>query len=272
MSHYIGVASVISIFAPLTVTFFPKVNKEVPVTLIVLLVASFLSDATNCIADYFLELKIYWITNIYSILQYFIIALLYYKTYFVSVTHRRLIVAGSSFFLVASVVKTIVDPIGDMHYTSLWSVSCFLIIIYSIVYLNDVFRRPPVENIVTYGQFWINAALFYYFMLNAFFYFLADKILKEPLETSELLWAFHSLNNLIKNILLAVGIYYLARPRKKQIVYTGVIKMEDPKVEEVQLAYQRLRSMSVSEAEIVKEILGRWQDDHNGRATPGTSI
>lgn len=227
MYRYIGIASVVSILAALTVAFFPKVKKEVPVVLLVLLVASLVSEVASGVVFYVLELKVYWIANVDSIVQYTLIALLYYRTYLVSVSHRRIIVIGSFFFLVAAFAKTVVDPIYDTYYIGPWLVGGVLIVIYAIIYLNGVFSKTPVENIVTYGQFWINAAMFYYFMLNVFFYFLADKILSQPLENSDLLLVFHSLNNLVKNILLALGIYYLAKPPKEQIVYTSIIKVDD---------------------------------------------
>jgi hypothetical protein len=45
------------------------------------------------------------------------------------------------------------------------------------------------------------------------------------------------------------------------MVYHSVVNVRDPKLEEVQYAYQKLRNMNMTDLEIAKSILDGWQNN-----------
>jgi len=83
---------------------------------------------------------------------------------------------------------------------------------YSIVYFEHLRHTLPVANLTRSPFFWVNASVGYYFGLNLFIFVFSTYIF-ENLKEDEILavWIFHNLNNIIKNILLGIGMYYASR-------------------------------------------------------------
>ncbi|HET9056058.1 MAG TPA: hypothetical protein VFN30_04340, partial [Chitinophagaceae bacterium] len=62
---------------------------------------------------------------------------------------------------------------------------------------------------------WITTAVFLYFSFNLFLFIMANYILKKfSAEIGMTVWGFHNINNIVKNILFAVGIYYAGKKQE----------------------------------------------------------
>ncbi len=79
---------------------------------------------------------------------------------------------------------------------------------YSLVYFDHLLHTSPAFDLAKFPFFWVNAAVTYYYGLNLFIFIFSTYIF-ENLKDNEILvvWIFHNLNNTVKNLLLAVGIY-----------------------------------------------------------------
>jgi hypothetical protein len=174
-----------------------------------------------------------------------------------------MILVASIAFILCVAVKVTFDNSYNKYYEDLWSLGSLLLMGYSVHYLAGLYKRGLAPNIAHYGPFWINAAVFYYFTVDIFLFAFANLLLKEvSVETSMVAWGFHNLNNIIKNVMFAMGIYYLSKAKeKKEMVYHSVVNVRDPKLEEVQYAYQKLRNMNMTDLEIAKSILDGWQNN-----------
>lgn len=78
---------------------------------------------------------------------------------------------------------------------------------YAIIYYDHLLTTLPATNITRLPFFWINTAVTYYFGLNLFLFVFSTYIF-ENLKDEEILvvWIFHNVNNIIKNILYAIGL------------------------------------------------------------------
>jgi hypothetical protein len=83
------------------------------------------------------------------------------------------------------------------------------LLVYAVLYYHYLIKITPVSNPVKYLPFWINSAVTYYFGFN-FIIFILCTYISFQLKEKEvvMMWAFHNVNNIIKNILFTVGICY----------------------------------------------------------------
>jgi hypothetical protein len=83
------------------------------------------------------------------------------------------------------------------------------LLIYAMLYYHALLRIMPVSNPARYLPFWINAAVIYYIGFN-FILFIFSAYISFRLQEKDIviMWAFHNANNIVKNILLTVGIGY----------------------------------------------------------------
>ena len=85
---------------------------------------------------------------------------------------------------------------------------------YALIYYDHLLNKRPALYIMQYPFFWINSAVIYYFGLNLFLFAFSNYIF-ENLKDEEVIavWAFHNVNNIIKNILFAVGLSFIESKR-----------------------------------------------------------
>ena len=106
----------------------------------------------------------------------------------------------------------------------LWSLSLtipfndpFGLIIYSITYFFHSLTAITSSGYPGYSLIWINIGVMIYFCLNLFLFLMANHVLTRlDSETSALIWSSHNINNVIKNILFAIGIFYAKQDPVRQ--------------------------------------------------------
>jgi hypothetical protein len=94
----------------------------------------------------------------------------------------------------------------------MWTITGAIMIFFSISYFIYLFSvRTSVGND---ELLWINSGILLYFSLNLFLFVMSSYILtKLDSEISMLIWSFHNVNNIMKNILFGCGIYAFSRER-----------------------------------------------------------
>ena len=109
-----------------------------------------------------------------------------------------------SFILVTFFVQNFLE-----YQTLMWLITALIMIIYSIAYFFYSLSTIITSGFYGYSLIWINVGVMIYFCLNLFLFVMGNYVLtKLDPETSALIWSSHNINNIIKNILFAVGIYF----------------------------------------------------------------
>jgi hypothetical protein len=170
----------------------------------VLLIVSVIAD----VAGYILirnELSNLVINNLYFLISFVILSLLY----------ARLLSGGRTAVYVVIVVSICFFAWDSLTQQSISGVQSYIITLcsvlalgYSLIYFDQLLHTSPASDLAKFPFFWINSAFMYYYGMNLFIFIFSTYIF-ENLKDNEILvvWIFHNVNNTIKNILLATGIY-----------------------------------------------------------------
>lgn len=174
----------------------------------VLLIVSVIADATGYILIKN-EISNLVINNLYFLASFVILSLLY----------ARLLSGGSTaiyIFIAFTICFFTWDSLTQQSITGVQSyvitLCCVLAFGYSLIYFDHLLHTSPASNLAKVPFFWINSAIMYYYGMNLFIFIFSTYIF-ENLKDNEILlvWIFHNVNNIIKNILLAIGIYHAGK-------------------------------------------------------------
>lgn len=149
--------------------------------------------------------------NIYYALLFLLLTWFYYEALFVN-TRRIMIWIGLAVYLQSFILITIYVQNFMQYQTVMWLITAIIMITYSIAYFFYSLSTITSTGYFGYSLIWINIAVMIYFCLNLFLFLMGDYVFtKLDPETSALIWSSHNINNIIKNILFAVGIYFYKR-------------------------------------------------------------
>ncbi|HEY9004854.1 MAG TPA: hypothetical protein VIM75_01905 [Ohtaekwangia sp.] len=174
----------------------------------------FLASVVTDIGSYILakyQIANIFLINVYFIVSFGILSLMYARLL------RNAKPAIYSFFAFSAAVFVIdtfcIHGIERMqnYVTTLCSV---LALGYAVVYYDHLLGTTDAQKIKRLPFFWINTAVAYYFGLNLVI-FIFSTFVFENLHEDEVLtvWMFHNLNNIMRNLLLAAGLYYAGEKR-----------------------------------------------------------
>lgn len=146
--------------------------------------------------------------NIYYALVFFLLSWFYYEALFVN-TRRILIWIGLAVYLQSFILVTVYVQGFQQYQTLMWLITAIIMIIYSISYFFYSLSTIAASGYFGYSLIWINVGVMIYFCLNLFLFLMGNYVLTrlDP-ETSALIWSSHNINNILKNILFAIGIYF----------------------------------------------------------------
>src|SRR5258706_134135 len=95
---------------------------------------------------------------------------------------------------------------------------CSLILV-SVLFYSRSSKIGPVNDPVRDSPFWINTAFWYYFTVNIFLFCSSSFIFTEASTSiATVFWGFHNFNNIIRNLLLTLGIYFYQKERHKNLI------------------------------------------------------
>jgi hypothetical protein len=204
-------SSISSVLLPITFYFFAKKKSQVNKVLFILLVTSLLADVGSIVyvkAGFRGEI----IPNIFFIAQVILLG----KIYSHLLNERMVIFGILAGYLVLSIINIAFLESINEYQSLLRLLGNAVILGFAISYYQHVYKIMPIKNITESSPFWINNAVLYYFSLNFFLFAAANYIFKnEPPEVGMVFWSFHNFNNIVKNCLFAVAIYYGGRLKKK---------------------------------------------------------
>lgn len=149
--------------------------------------------------------------NVYFIASFTVLSLIYARL-------LRAVKFQINSFTIFSIIFFIVDSFymeGITNFQSYVQTLCGVLTLgYAVLYYDHVLNDFPLINIKRHPFFWFNTAVAYYYSLNLFI-FIFDTFIFENMDDTQILgvWIFHNLNNVVKNILFAVGINYAGGKR-----------------------------------------------------------
>lgn len=172
------------------------------------------SGVANLIGSLYSSMKISnaAIFNIHDIIAFVILCWYYYQVVF-RFKSRGYFYLGISAYVISFWVVSSRMGIGVFQ-GELWAIAGLIIFVFGIIYNNYQVEKPPLLDKNLYSGLIFNAAIMFYFSFNFFLFLIANYVLTElSPETSRMTWAFHNVNNIIKDISFAAGLYYTNRRR-----------------------------------------------------------
>lgn len=204
ISEIIRLASMLSIALPLIMYLVRVRGASRPVHLIgALSIVSALSDLIAYVLFTRGQSTVV-LFNIYYTVMFLLLTWFYYQ---VLLTQRSkvTVMVGLGIYLLSFILVTIYIQTFFEYQTSMWTITGMIMIIYSVSYFLSLFSAQTTMN--NYGLLWINSGILFYFSFNLSLFVMSSYVLTklEP-QISMLIWSFHNVNNIVKNILLGVGV------------------------------------------------------------------
>jgi hypothetical protein len=149
--------------------------------------------------------------NAYYAILFLLLTWLYYEILFLK--DRRLIVwIGLAIYLQSFILTTVFVQSVFEYQTLMWIITAIIMIIFGSTYFFHSISTIPASTIFSHSFIWINGGVMIYFCLNLFLFILGNHVLtKVDPEMSMLIWGFHNVNNIIRNLLFAIGIHFYRR-------------------------------------------------------------
>lgn len=148
--------------------------------------------------------------NVYYIILFSLLAW-FYNEILLPQNGRKTLLAGLAIYFLAFVLTTFYVQSFSQYQTFMWTITGMIMIFFSISYFINLFAARI--NMSHYELLWINSGVLLYFSLNLFLFVMSSYILTrlDP-EISLLIWSFHNVNNIMKNLLFGFGIYAFGKP------------------------------------------------------------
>ncbi len=223
-NYYIAVASSFSVLLPLLLMVFSlhdQLQSPMRRALGILLLASGLSDAISYTLREMGQSNIVFI-NSYYIVQF--LALSY--IYSIIIPDKKWVYGGVILF-------TVFLGINILFIQSFTKFQGWMIFVEGIILLGYAgmsslnFLQVAHLSITLLDRLagWINLAVIFYFIPNLFLFLIRELMFPElDTDTARTYWSFHNCVNILKNILLALGIYYTTYTRLRRLkIFTYVM-------------------------------------------------
>ena len=205
---YVSIASIL-----LPIIFFVVVKQLIKNQafnfLIAAILLSFVTEIVYTILGY-LHTSNFIVGNIYTVF-FFLILILFYKNllpqnknwlYIFFTLYSGFIIINTLFF------QNIMEYQGYSR-----AFGGVLIIVCSLMYYRSLLNNLPASNVMQYGLFWVNTGITYYYSFNLLLFIYSNYVFSNlPSDLGIIFWSFHNVNNIVKNILFCVGIYYTGKP------------------------------------------------------------
>lgn len=170
--------------------------------------------------------------NGYFASMFFLLSWFYYEIYFRN-RAKKLFFACLSIYIISTIcfswwVKNIYSYQGEI-----WAVGAAILITNAILYTKELpaltslmhLRSAKSPDLLT-----ANFGFFYYYSFNFFLFTISDYVLTEMSPSiAQTTWAFHNLNNIIKNIFLATSFLFVNQSFRNRA--TGIRAIDDESVE-----------------------------------------
>jgi hypothetical protein len=150
--------------------------------------------------------------NIYFVSTFLLISYFYFELIFKK--RLRYVAACAVIIYLSTAVFSFISLGVDQYLNSLWALGAFIIGGYGIIYIINL-QDMVVDRLLDkdlYSYRIINASFLSYFLVTLLLFISTNYVFTEAdVDTSRIFWSFHNIANTLKNIGLAVGLYYTGR-------------------------------------------------------------
>lgn len=199
--------SILSVLIPIGVYLIYPSHEKISFLMSILIMVSFAADLAN-------ELYIrsghmgYVIMNIYFVVQFILLCLVYQNI----LQAKTKIIAAICLFMLFWLTNTLfIQGINEYQsYSRL--LGGVILVIMSVICYYRMFRNPITDKKMNLLILWVNMGVLFYFFFNLYLFGMSNYILKNMLkEDAMIVWGFHNVNNIVKNILFAIGLFEAGR-------------------------------------------------------------
>lgn len=198
IDYVLWYGSIFSPVVPLSVT--RKGLAPYQITIVLFIVLSFTADVTT---RYLIEGRNYWFLHLYGFTE----ALLLF-TFYIQVIDRfkKLVYGMGVVYFIFYAINSIVWE-WDTFNTNARTAEAASMIGLAVMLLHQFYQNEDDMFIDRSPLFWINIAILTYFA-GAFFTFILSA---EILFGTQMTWRLHNFSNILKNLLLAIGLWRIPR-------------------------------------------------------------
>lgn len=211
ISEIIRIASNISLLVPLAVYIsrIAYASKRVHIIGTIIIVSG-LCDTVGFILFQGQQSTVV-IFNIYYALLFFLLTWFYYEVLFLN-TRRIMVWIGLAVYLQSFILVTIFIQSFTQYQTLMWLITAIIMIIYSVAYFFYSLSTVPTSSYFGHSFIWINTGVMIYFSLSLLLFAMGHHIFTEmDASLGSIVWSSHNVNNIIKNMMFAVGLYFYRR-------------------------------------------------------------
>jgi hypothetical protein len=204
-------ASNLSVFVPLLIYFFrlsrqPRSNHFIGILLVCSAAADFvgfyLYSKSQSTAIPF---------NLYYMSFFVCGSLFYYEVIFKNHQHRYFY-SGLIAYAVAFILVTVFIHDITGFQSEMWAITAVILVVFGILHTNHPLSYLSTRDKNLFSHFLISGGIFFYFSLNFFLFCISNYVLTEMTpDIARMTWAFHNVNNIVKNIAFAAGMFYAGR-------------------------------------------------------------
>jgi hypothetical protein len=147
-----------------------------------------------------------FLVNTYYLAMFGILLLFYYEIVFIK-SRRLMIWIGLAVYLQSFILITLYVQPFNQYQTLLWVITAIIMMVFGIEYFFYLLSARPAVNLMNYTTMWINSGILIYFAFNLFLFVITNHVFTNlDQESTQAVWSFHNVNNIVKNILFAIGI------------------------------------------------------------------
>lgn len=181
--------------------------------LVILLIISLVSDLILLMLFKF-SINNYAVVNLYLIIQFLICyRLLYGPDYFRDALSISILTGFVLFFIVDMLF---IQGLGVYNSFSN-TLASFILIYLCLRFYNKLINELPTQSIYKDPSFWIATSILIYYSGN-FFLFVVNNYLTLGIDGShQVIWVFHNILNITKNLLFGVALWHNYHNRKLSI-------------------------------------------------------
>ncbi len=222
--QFIVLASQFSVFMPLTIYLLRIRDVRRPTHSVGMLVlVSGICDLVGftLVGE---KLSTAFVLNAFILFQFFLLSHYYYGTLFRGKPDTVLGITMWQYATGFLIVTVFYDEFRGEHLNALWAISSAILILYSVLYFRKIIKHYQAPRIYTCGNFWINNAIFVYLSLSLWLFAIRSDVTigQWSGDTYQTLWSFYRINNVLKNVMFALGIYYSLRRSLKTPAVAGL--------------------------------------------------
>lgn len=151
-----------------------------------------------------------YIYNIFGILAYIVYPILYYNT-FTSEKNKRL----TLFFLGVIIIAYLSDLLFinglEVFNTLTTTTGGFILATSALLYLYQILKNIEHSNIIKVPMFWISVGVLFYNIGTIVLFSYFNEYITLPSELRASIWTINSILNILHNILLAIGLFWIRK-------------------------------------------------------------